>query len=104
MFILAFFMGKKNIFKLFGELNNIVLSLIYQITIKSKHMKNSTLKIGYSTLSGYTIAKNCCDISDVNFGLNELKSFVRDNYPANCKLAFKRIIALEKKKNKLINK
>jgi hypothetical protein len=69
-----------------------------------KHMTYSKLKISYTTLSGYTIAKNCCDLDDVNFGLNELYSFVRENYPANCKLAHTRIFALENKKSKLISK
>ena len=64
-------------------------------------MKSSKLKISYNTLSSYTIAKNCCDISDVNVGLNELYSFVRENYPASCKLAYLRINALEHKKIKL---
>jgi hypothetical protein len=69
-----------------------------------KHMKSSTLKISYNTLSGYTIAKNCCDINDLNIGLNELYSFVGENYPASCKLAYLRINALEYKKNIIIKK
>jgi hypothetical protein len=68
------------------------------------HITHSKLKISYTTLSGYTIAKNCCDLDDVNFGLNELYLFVRQNYPAYCKLAHTRIFALEKKKLKFINK
>jgi len=69
-----------------------------------KHMTYSKLKISYTELSAYTIAKNCCDLNDVNFGLSELYSFVRENYPANCKLAHTRIFLLEKKKIKFINK
>jgi hypothetical protein len=66
--------------------------------------KYSKLKINYNTLSGYTIAKNCCDIVDVIFGLNELYSFVRENYPSSCKLAYLRINALEKKKRLIQSK
>ena len=69
-----------------------------------KNMTYSKLKINYTTLSAYTIAKNCCDLDDINLGLNELYFFVSENYPANCKLAHTRIFLLEKKKLKIINK
>lgn len=61
------------------------------------------LKVGYNTLSKYTIAKNCTDINDVEYAIDELKTFLKANYPHNCRLANRRINALEKKKLKLNN-
>lgn len=63
----------------------------------------SALKIPYSSLSYYTIAKNCTDINDCTFGVSELKNFIKANYPSNTKLAFKRLNALYKKID-LLNK
>lgn len=55
------------------------------------------LKIPYTQLSPYTIAKNCTDINDCVFGVSELKNFIRINYPLETKLAYKRLNALYKK-------
>jgi hypothetical protein len=33
-------------------------------------------KLSYKILSGYTIAKNCCDDSDIEIGINELQNFI----------------------------
>jgi len=63
----------------------------------------SIRKVGYHTLSLYTIAKNCTDINDVEIAIDELEKFIQANYPANCKLAYKRILSLEKKKLKFNN-
>jgi hypothetical protein len=65
---------------------------------------NNKLKISYKILSAYTIAKNCSDVSDINFGLNELKEFIKQNNHVSCKLAYNKIIALENKLNKLTTK
>lgn len=57
----------------------------------------SGLNIPYSTLSSYTIAKNCSDISDCEYGIQELKNFIKYNYPNDTKLAYRRLNALYKK-------
>jgi predicted ATP-dependent Lon-type protease len=69
-----------------------------------KKLGYSLRKVGYETLSLYTISKYCTDINDVETGIDELKKFIQSNYPANCKLAQRRILSLEKKKLKLNNK
>ena len=66
--------------------------------------KFSNLKIGYHVLSGYTKAKNCTDFADIKSGIDEIREFIKLNYPANCKLAYKRLNALEKKLSKLTHK
>ena len=55
------------------------------------------LKIPYSKLSAYTIAKNCTDITDCQYGIEELKNFIKFNYPNNTRLAYNRLNALYKK-------
>lgn len=66
------------------------------------NMTGLPLKKSYAELSAFTYAKNCFDFSDIEIGLKELHQFIRINYPINCRLAHKRISALEKKKAKLI--
>jgi hypothetical protein len=76
---------------------------MYLCETKANNMDNK-LKFSYKILSAYTIAKNCCDVSDINFGLNELKEFIKQNNHVSCRLAYKKIISLENKLNKLTSK
>lgn len=69
-----------------------------------KNLGLNGLKLPYSSLSSYTIAKNCTDLNDCEIGIEELKNFIKFNYPSNTPLAYKRLNALTKKINLLKNK
>jgi hypothetical protein len=60
-----------------------------------------------TTLSAYTIANNCCDVSDLNEGITEIKQYFRNCEKTNkkpIKSAYTRLAKLESKKNKLNNR
>lgn len=66
-----------------------------------------TNSINVYNLSAYTIAKNCCDLSDVNAGIQDIKDYFsacdkQGKKPA--KTAYIRLSKLETKKDKLSKK
>jgi len=57
-----------------------------------------------NTLSFYTIAKNCTDLSDLKAGLDEIKEYFRFCEKTNKKplqIAYTRLAKLEWKKSKI---
>jgi hypothetical protein len=58
------------------------------------------IKTNFSKLSAYTIADNCSDLSDVEYGINEIMDYIRNN-PKPIKSAYIRLYKLEQKRDKL---
>jgi len=54
----------------------------------------------FSKLSAYTIADNCSDLNDVEYGINEVMEYIRNN-PKPVKSAYIRLYKLEQKRDKL---
>lgn len=54
----------------------------------------------FSKLSAYTIADNCSDLNDVEYGINEIMDYIRNN-PKPVKSAYVRLYKLEQKRDKL---
>jgi len=60
-------------------------------------------KINFRTLSAYTIAANCTDVSDCKVGLSELNSYLA-NAEKPCNSAYIRFYKLRNKLEKLESK
>jgi hypothetical protein len=54
------------------------------------------MNTNFKKLSAYTIAKNCCDLSDVNAGIDELHGYLSACRNANIKPATSAYIRLAK--------
>ena len=74
-----------------------IVGLIYAGILLFQKKSIDGLVIPYKNLSPYTIAKNCVDVADCTVGIDELKRFIRMNYPNSTKLAYKRLSAIYKK-------
>ena len=77
---------------------NSICCLIFELSFKQKTKIMKALNT--KTLSAYTIAKNCSDISDVNAGIEEMKEyFSRVTKPSDT--AYIRFAKLNEKLKKL---